>query len=121
MAQAESSNVGEDAERSDVTPTRQVLSRMREEPRLVAAETAGATDGAARWPRLWWLWGLEAAVRAGFGDGGAAWAASSAAPQTAIQTADRNLSRKRTPQRFYSLYLMGVKQGTVHRGTYEQR
>src|ERR1700728_884299 len=121
MAQEESSNVGEAAERSDVTPTRQFLSRMRGEPRLVASKTAGATAGAASLPRLAWLCGLEVAAGAGFGDGGAAWAASSAAPQTAIQIADRNLSRKRPPRRFYSLYLMGVKQGTVHRETCEQQ
>ena len=113
MAQAESSNVGEAAVRSDVMPTRQFLSRMRGDPRLVASKMAGATAVAASLVRRAWLWVLaEEAAGAGFEDGDAAWAASSAAPQTAIQTADRILSRKGPPQWFYSLYLMGVKQGT---------
>src|ERR1700685_3291197 len=103
MAQAESSNVGEAAERSDVMPTRQFLSRMRGEPMPVASKIAGAIEGAASLPRLTWLWSLAAAAGAGFGDGGAAWAASSATPQTAIETAPINLSRKWPPQRFYSL------------------
>ncbi len=56
----ESSNVGEAAERSDVTPTRQFWSRMRGEPRLVASKTARSD----RWSselrsRLPWLRVLE--------------------------------------------------------------
>ena len=45
-AHLESSNVGKDAARSDVMPTRQLLLRATGEPRLVASKMAGATAGA---------------------------------------------------------------------------
>jgi hypothetical protein len=94
--------------RSDVMPTRQLLSRAMGEPRLVASKMAGATAGAGSLAGLGRLCGLGEAAGAGFGDGGAAWAASNAAPQTANQTAVRNLSRKAPPDLFSSMYSKGA-------------
>jgi hypothetical protein len=62
----------------------------------IAAETGGAACLAFAW-----LWALgESAGGAGFGDEGAAWAATSAAPQTAIQTPARTFNRKAPPNLF---------------------
>ncbi len=55
MAQAESSKVGEEAERLDVMPTRQFLSRATGEPMAVASKMAVEADGAGRLADLAWL------------------------------------------------------------------
>jgi hypothetical protein len=77
----------------------------------VASKTAEEADGAGSLC-LAWLWGLAVAAEgAGFGDGGVAWPASSTAPQTAIQIAAKDLSRKAPPSLFSSLYWKGSDKG----------
>ena len=120
-AHLESSKVGEEAARSDVIPTRQFLSSAIGEPRLVASRMAGATAGEESLAGLGRVCGLAGAAVAGFGDefgdGGAAWAASNAAAQTANQTVVRTFRCKTPPGLFSSMYWKGGEQGNRRTGT----